>query len=330
MSWDITGHSWAVHLLQQHIARGEVRHAYLFTGQQGVGRRSLALQFARALNCTNPPTSGGSCGECRACEGIAQSSHPDLTIIQRLEDKTRILIDQIRNLQHTLILAPYESRYRIALLVNFHEATDEAQNALLKTLEEAPEKVILLLTAESPESLLPTIVSRCELMRLRPMPLEELEEVLKKERKVGNEEARLYSHLAQGCPGQAINILENPALLTQRRSWLDDALRLLSASRHERFRFAERESKNRNDLKQILQTWMSLWRDLMIVSEGAPLPLINLDYQSQLERLAVQVSAAIAQKCIAGLDLSLDRIEKNANPRLLLEVLLLDWPFIKT
>ncbi len=328
MSWDITGQSWAVDMLRQHIARGEVRHAYLFTGPQGVGRRNLALQFARALNCTQPPKPGEYCGECRSCKALAQSNHTDLTIIQRLEDKTRILIDQIRSLQHTLILAPYESRYRIALLVNFHEATDEAQNALLKTLEEAPEKVILLLTADSPESLLPTIVSRCELMRLRPMPLEELEKVLVKNWKASKEEAGLLSNLSLGCPGKAIRYLQQPELLAQRRNWFEEALRLLHASRRERFQFAEHESKNRDQLKSMFQTWISLWRDLMILSQGSELPLINMDFKTQLVALARQITPDTAHQCIASLNSGLDRIEMNANPRLLLEVLLLDWPLL--
>ena len=201
MGWDILGHEWAAEMLQQHIAAGRLRHAYLFTGPQGVGRRTLALRFAQAVNCTNPSEAGIPCGQCRTCQQIERMQQSDLTIIQSDAEGESLKVDQVRDLQRALALAPYESTYRVALLMRFEEATEGAQNALLKTLEEPNPRVILLVTADDPDNLLLTIASRCELLRLRPMPLDELGKVLVERKGLDENKARLIAHVAGGRPG---------------------------------------------------------------------------------------------------------------------------------
>src|SRR5512134_870562 len=129
-NWDLTGHRWAVDLLRRHVANGEARHAYLFAGPPGVGRRTLALRFAQALNCTAPPAPGEYCGQCRACRLIRAAKHPDLSVVEAAREGGILNIDLVRDLQHSLALAPYEARYRVALLHRFQEANDNAQNAL--------------------------------------------------------------------------------------------------------------------------------------------------------------------------------------------------------
>jgi len=204
MEWMIHGHEWAAQILQKHITQDNVRHAYLLSGAPGIGRRSLAIRFAQALNCTQPPAPGEPCGECRLCKQIAKMQQADLTITQSLDDVRTIKVEQIRDLQGSLSLAPYEARYRIALLPNFQEATPNAQNALLKTLEEAPPKVILILTADSVENLLPTIVSRCEILRLRPLPMDVCTAALQKNWQISAEMANELAHLTSGKIGQAV------------------------------------------------------------------------------------------------------------------------------
>ena len=329
MNWDVVGHEWAVRLLQEHIIHDKVRHAYLFCGPPGVGRRTLALRFAQALNCPQPTSPGVPCRTCRTCRQIERQQHPDLNIVEAEQEGKDIKVDAIRALQHQLALSPYEARYRVALLRDFQAANPNSQNAMLKTLEEAPAKVILLVTADMPEGLLPTIVSRCEIMRLRPLPLEQASACLQ-ERGLPQAEARLLSHLSGGRLGYALRLQANPAELEKRQALLDTLQTLLLASRRERFNTIEsltrNKDKQRESLRLALQTWLTYWRDLLLCSAGADTPLVNLDRESELRRLAGQIDRSTALRVVTGLERGLDLLQANVNPRLLGETLLLDWP----
>ena len=154
-NWNLRGHNWAVDMLRRHISTGETRHAYLFAGAGGLGRRSLALAFARALNCSNPPAPGEFCGQCRACKLFGERRHPDLSVVEPTikdpDDRNALIpaqygeirISQIRDLQRILNLKPYESKYRVVVCERFNQANNEASNAFLKTLEEPPAHVIV-------------------------------------------------------------------------------------------------------------------------------------------------------------------------------------------
>jgi DNA polymerase-3 subunit delta' len=325
-NWDLIGHEWAVDLLRQHLAQDRLRHAYLFTGPEGVGRRTLALRLAQAINCTEPPAPGEACRACRVCRQIERMQHPDLAVVQGAGSGGALLVDQVRELQHGLSLAPYEARYRVAALLRFEAANPSAANALLKTLEEPPPQVVLMLTAESAERLLPTIVSRCEALRLRPLPLESVAAGLQARYGLPEEEARLLAHLSAGRPGYALRLHEEPERLEQRRAWLDDHRRLLSAGRVERFATAEALVRDKENLRTVLQTWLSLWRDALLRAAGASAPLVNLDRAGEIENLAARAGLDGARAAAAALERTLARLDSNVNARLAVEVLMLDLP----
>jgi DNA polymerase-3 subunit delta' len=329
MNWDMLGHEWAVAMLKEHIVHGSYRHAYLFSGPQGIGRRTLALRFSQALNCPEPIAPGEPCRSCRTCQQIENMQHPDLSVLQADRIGGILRVEQVRELQRSLSLAPYQSRYRIAILLRFEEANPSASNALLKTLEEPPPHVVLILTTESGERLLPTIVSRCEMLRLRPLKLETVQQGLQAQWQIPEQQARLLAHLSGGRIGYALSLYQQPEIMQQRQEVLDAHNRLLSANRVQRFVYAENLASDKERFRQVLEIWQSLWRDVFLQSSGSAAPLANLDRSQDIEALSTRLEAGDASQMVSLLQRHINLLDTNVNARLAAEVLMLDLPYIR-
>ncbi len=323
--WGLLGHTWAADMLQKHILHQAVRHAYLFTGPSGIGRRTLALRFTQALNCPQPPAPGVPCRVCKTCRQVEAMQYPDLAVVQAERQGGVLKVEQVREVQHSLSLKPYQGSFRVAIFLRFQEANPSAANALLKTLEEAPEYVVLLLTAEDAEQLLPTIVSRCEVLRLRPLPVEAVEAFLKA-RGANADRAALLAGISGGRPGTALRLMDDPSALDFRRQRLDDLAGLLGSGRGGRFAYAESLAKDKETFRNVLLLWLGYWRDVLLRSAASAAAVANLDRADEIEDLARRLPLPAARRVVADLERAVERLDKNVNPRLLAEVLLLDWP----
>jgi len=224
-----------------------------------------------------------------------------------------------------LTFKPYQSKYRVAIFLHFQEANDNAANALLKTLEEAPSYAVLILTADNPEQLLPTIVSRCEVLRLRPLPIEDVRRDLENSG-LETDQANLIAHISGGRPGYARQLLESESLLEKREDRLNDLQDLIAASRVEKFAYADKLARDKDSMRQAILIWLSYWRDVMLRTAQAETPLVNMDRNVEIEDLAGRLDLSAARGVVSGLEDVLEKMERNVNSRLLAEVMLLDLP----
>jgi DNA polymerase-3 subunit delta' len=251
--------------------------------------------------------------------------HADLTVIRADSEGGTLKVDQIREARRSLTLKPYQANFRVALFLRFQEANDNAANALLKTLEEAPSYAVLILTADNPEQLLPTIVSRCEVLRLRPLKIENVQSALEN-RGIETSQARLIAHISGGRFGYALRLIENEALLERREERLNDLQSLISASRVEKFAYADKLARDKESMRQAVLVWLSYWRDVMLRSAQAETPLVNVDRNVEIEDLARRLDLSVARRAVNNFEDVLEKMERNVNSRLLAEVLLLDLP----
>jgi DNA polymerase-3 subunit delta' len=312
---DITGQELVVKVLRRSLATGKIAHAYLFEGLEGCGKKTTALAFIQALFCPH----GEGCGQCPSCLKIAKQQHPDLILIE--PDGAFIKIDQIRELQRIFSFHPYEAPRKACIIEDAEKMNPSAANALLKTLEEPPGQALMILLTTNSERMLPTVLSRCQKIPFSPLPAKDIETWLVAH-DIPADRARVAASLAGGSLGKALE-MEDDGILQERQEFIELVAGISLREIDHLFAAAERLSKDKENLSNHLEVLKTFLRDILLMKT-----LGQADANKDLLPLIEQESQKLS------LEQVLDRIEhvntteralaRNVNPRLALEVLLME------
>ncbi len=327
-NWHVIGHDWAVDFLRSGLLKGRSRHAYLISGSASLGKMTLARSFAMALNCQSEGPNARPCWQCRSCKSIANESDPDL-LLAAGEDGAPLKIDTIRQVTRMLALKPYAARFRVAILPDFDQIAPLAQDALLKTLEEPAPHAILILLAGNIERVLPTIRSRAQQIPLRPVPAHLIAAQLVS-RGCPAEQADLIARLSSGRIGWAFSALEDDSVLAFRAEMIDLLCTIVAGRRLQRLKVADelgkRIGRDKAMLRRILEYWTTFWRDVLLQCCGDMGTPCNSDRSDDIHALAAQLETPAAHAAITATRATMSALATNANLRLLLDALFLDYP----
>lgn len=330
-TWETLGYPRVIESLDRALAHGRPAHAYLIVGPARVGKRRLALDLAKAINCSgpNPP-----CGTCRSCERIERAVQVDVEWVGLLEEdgKRRKLIglQQIQALQHQANLAPFEGRYRVLIVDPAELMTKEAANCLLKTLEEPPEKVVLILLAASDAPILPTIQSRCQRIDLRPLPVAAIAGALEHRTGLPADRSDDLARRARGRLGWALAAATDAEFDRARDTAIAEAAGLAYLPLIDRLqvvgKLAAEFGKDRQAVLDRLSIWLEWWRDVLLVTLGCADLAVNAGHLDELGRQATEFGLDTARQTIRAIETAVQQLNENANPRLTIDVLFLHLP----
>jgi len=327
--WGIIGHHQAITQLENSLQQGTLAHAYLFTGPRQIGKRSLAIRLAQAVNCDSGQD---PCNACTSCHRISKAIHADVQVIDLVAGEKRdIGIQQVHDMQTAAHLPPYEGKHRVFIIDNVERLSHEAANSLLKTLEEPLPRVLIILLCSREGTLLPTILSRCQRLELKPVPIALLRDTLVRDYAIDRGNAALLSRLSGGCPGWAIQAMSDDKLMTERTDRLRVLEEVSASGTLDRLAYAAELatnfSKNRERVTDILSSWTQWWHDILLLKSSNNDLVTNIDYQESLRRQASTLDLRQVVGFIRCLQSTSRSLEQNANPRLALELLMLRMPY---
>jgi DNA polymerase-3 subunit delta' len=330
VSWPLVGNARAITIIQKSLASGRTQ-AYLLTGPQHTGRATAARMLAQALNCTGEDRPCRSCVQCRRIESAMHSDVQPVTVAANEEGAARrdISVEQVREVEKSISLAPYEGRRRIVIVDPAELMNDAAQNAFLKSLEEPPPHVVFILITCDSSRILETVRSRCTPVPFSLVPATEIAAALE-ERGVEARQAGLLARLASGRPGWALAAAADPDFLEGRGQAMERARTLPAAALKERFdvaqTVAESFRKNRQEALTILDEWVLWWRDVMVLQAGSVASVVNNDRLEELQADASKYSSEAVREFVERLAGTGDLMARNVQAKLAMEALMLHVP----
>jgi DNA polymerase-3 subunit delta' len=319
---NVLGHGRVTALLRRAVARESVPPTLLLAGPAGVGKWRLGRALAEAVNCLSP-VNGDACGTCRSCDRIARGLHVDVLAVEP-DEGGRIKIDVIREVLGRCGFRPFEGRRRVVLIRDADAMTEEAQNALLKSLEEPPPATLFVLTSATPDALLPTVRSRTMRLVVGRLGADDIARILVQHDGRSETSARAVAMLADGSAGAALavgssDLAETRAAAEQlllAAATPDLATRLNAAKNV----IGTKPERTRQELAAVLRMASSLVRDVAVLHARSDRRLLaNVDAADALDRLARRLTPAAARQAFGLIDEGLQALERNAGPKLVSE-----------
>lgn len=316
----IIGHEKIIENLKNAIDKDQISHSYLFEGEESIGKKMVALSFAKTLLCKK----GGlePCNSCNSCLKFDNLNHPDFKLIE--PEKNRILKETIDNLIKSMSIAPLESKRKIVIIDNSHEMGLEAQNGLLKTLEEPPSYINIILITSSSNNLIPTIISRCQVVKFYPVENKKIEELLKLNYNKTLEEANFIAHFTQGSVGRSIILSKSEDFFSKREETLKIIDNIVNGDKLTIFNSIDFFLQNKDSIEEILDIILYWFRDLLIYKEvGKSALIINRDKISLLFNQSFLNTNKINDIIEKTIETKED-IKRNINYQLSIETMLLN------
>ncbi|MFQ5903823.1 MAG: DNA polymerase III subunit delta' [Candidatus Binatia bacterium] len=311
------GHKKQLETLMWGLEKDRLHHAYLFLGPEGVGKRTIALSFAMAVQCLE--RAHDFCDRCANCVRVRTGNHPDVRVVGPSTGKKEISIEQVRELGRELNFRPFSARKKIAVLDPAPLMNSSAQNALLKTLEEPPRDSLVILISPSTGGLLPTLLSRCLRLSFAPLPVELLASFLVSQKSKKPEEAEFLAAMAMGSLGRATSP-DVEGLMERRRGWVEQICSLTQGNVNGGVALAEELAGVREECLKFLE-WVGGWyRDILIYCvTGSSQGICNLDMMNKIEQQAAIYSLERILFLLSQVVRTTASIQRNVNRRMALE-----------
>lgn len=305
---DIKGQQKTIGILKKFIQKNRVSQAYLFYGPPGVGKYKTALTFSKVLNCRNLELD--SCEGCISCRKISNYNHPDVYVINSDGEKSSIKIEDIRKLQNNISLKSYESDRNICIIRNADKMTAEANNSLLKSLENVSYNTIIILTASNLQNIFPTVISRCLIIRFAPLNLEIIKEILSKKKGISGVSLDYVAKLAEGSLEKAYMFIDQKVFRKR-----DKLINLLSGEKR-RLLFYKPKYNSREDIFFILDIILNWYRDILLLKNNLRGLVINQDKKGVLEEDSENLDTNKIVEIIDNIIQTRRNIKNNANIKL--------------
>lgn len=320
---DIIGQESIKKHLQTAIKTGNLSHAYIINGEYGSGRQTIASALAKTIQCQSKTDDTDACGVCTSCKQAESHNHPDIKYITH--DKTSISVNDIREqLNNDISIKPYSSEYKIYIIPDANKMTEQAQNALLKTIEEPPVYAIIILLTENCDSLLPTIRSRCVTLTMNPVEKDKICTYLENKFQLEPEQAQIAANYCQGNIGKAIRFASSSDFIEMKNQVLKLLKNLDSMDIASIIDTIKEFSTHKNDINDYLDLMLLWYRDVLMfkVTKDANFLLYSDEY-SAISEQATKRDYENIENIIAAIDKAKVRLKANVNFDVTIELMIL-------